>query len=326
LSAGGYGSPYGGGGGGYGGWWPDSINPYNGYLKGAADVTMANANYNKIIQEARLIREQANRSAMDTRRKILEEAEYERAEWFKRNDPNEAMKRDQASDLDRARHDPPMTEILSAKALNSLLTHLIGEQGKGEKGPTIPIPQDVLTGVNYSGQDSRANPGLLKQEGRLQWPISLETAEFADSRDHLSKLFADAVNTAKNGNPVAPGKIKDMRAELNRLNNSLLSNVSDMSPSQYIEAKRYLNQVDDAMKALEDPKAANYFNAAWTPEATATDVGRLVQSMAKKGLVFAPAVSGDADAYRAMYHLLQDRQRQPVGTTRTPSQAGHGQD
>jgi hypothetical protein len=307
LATGGYPSAgYGGlGGGGYGGggYWNTSINPYNGYLTGSADLTTANANYQKIIQEARLLREQANRSYLDTRRKQIEEAEYERNEWFKRYDPNEVMKRDQASELDRARHDPPLVDVLSARALNTLLTHLAKQQAKGQPGPKILIPDDVLTGVNVSGQDTRANPGLLKSDGRLTWPVPLESAEFADSREHLSKLLADAVNTAKNGNPVPVGKLKDMDAELSRMNNTLLANVSEMSPSQYIEAKRYLNQVEDAVKALKDPKVANYFNQTWVPKGAS--VAELVKNMAEKGLVFAPATAGDADAYRAMYHLLQ---------------------
>jgi hypothetical protein len=213
------------------------------------------------------------------------------------------MKRDQAWDLDRARNDPPLTDILSGKALNSLLTHLKKQQGKGEKGPNVPIPEDILKGINVSGQDSRANPGLLKFDGRLQWPVALEGSEFADSREHLNKMMVDAVNTAKNTQPVPPGRIKDMKAELNRLNNTLLASISDMSPTDYVQAKRFLNQVDDAIEALKDPNVANYFNQTWVPKGK--NVAELVKNMSDRGLVFAPAISGDADAYRALYNAMQ---------------------
>ena len=78
---GGYGG-YGGGYGGYGGYLDPYLaasNPYNGYLRGAADVTTANANYQMIIQQARLVREQANQSHLQTRRRIIEEAEWSAA-------------------------------------------------------------------------------------------------------------------------------------------------------------------------------------------------------------------------------------------------------
>jgi hypothetical protein len=294
YSSSGYGSGYG---------YSYDINPYHGYLTGAASVTNANANYQKIIQEARLLREQATRSHMDTRRKILEEAEYERAEWFKRYDPNVVYQRDQDWDLDRARHDPPLTEILSGRALNTLLTYLEKQQGKGQRGPNVPISQDVLRGINVSGQDTRANPGLLKFDGRLQWPLCLTGSDFSDSRERLDLLLVDAVNSAKNSNPVPAGKLKDIRVELNRLNQVLLATLSDRSPSEYVEARRFLNQVEDAVKALEDPNVANYFNQNWVPRGK--NVAELVKHLSDNGLVFAPAVPGDSDAYRALYRALQ---------------------
>jgi hypothetical protein len=54
-------------------------NPYEGYLNGAAALTTANAEYQRTIQEATLLREEAVRSRMDTRKKIIKQAEYERA-------------------------------------------------------------------------------------------------------------------------------------------------------------------------------------------------------------------------------------------------------
>jgi hypothetical protein len=297
-----------GGLGGYGGWGPYQWNPawnspFYGYMKGVADITTANAEYWKTIQEARLLREQSYRSALETRRKIIEEADWERGEWLKRIDPETNRQREQEVALDRARHDPPLTEILSARALNDLFRHLSKMQGRGERGPNVPLDQDLLKGVNLTGQDSRANIGLLKDDGKLQWPLPLEGSEFADSRDHMNKLIADAVNVAKFGNAVDPGKIKDMRAEMGRLNASLLNDINEMSPSQYIEAKRYLNLLEDAVWALQDPKAGNYFNQNWL--AKGKNVAELVKYMSEKGLRFAPATPGDADAYRALYHALQ---------------------
>jgi hypothetical protein len=118
----------------------------------------------------------------------------------------------------------------------------------------------------------------------------------------MNKLIADAVNVAKFGNAVDPGKLKDMKAELGRLNATLHNDINDMSPSQYIEAKRYLNLLDDAIRALEDPKVGNYFNQNWV--AKGKNVAELVKYMTDKGLRFAPAVPGDADAYRSLYHAL----------------------
>jgi hypothetical protein len=290
---------------GYGGGQGSSYDTsgYTGYLSGTAAVTNAIANYPKVLQEARLLREQANRSSFATRRKVHEEALYVQAEWLKRYDPNVVYQRDKAWYLDRARHDPPLTEVLSGQALNALLAHLQKQQVKGQRGVSVPLPEDVLRDINVAAEGTRASPGLLKSDGRLQWPLSLMATDLADGRERLGSLLVDAVNDARNSRPVPGGNLKDIRAELSRLNNVVVAAAGNLSPSQYVEARRYLHQVEDAVKALEGPSAANYFNGSWTPRCKTVD--ELVQYMSDRGLVFAPAVAGDADAYRALYLALQ---------------------
>ncbi len=307
LGYGGYGGlGYGYGGLGYGyGYQLNAAfaNPFYGYLQGVADVTTANAKYWKTIEEGRLLREQSYRSALETRRKIIEEANWERADWLRRIDQETNRQREQEVALDRARHDAPLTDVLSGRALNDLFRQAARQQGKGERGPNVPLDQDMLRGINLTGQDTCANPGLLKDDGKLHWPLALQGSEFADSREHLDRLIGDAVNVAKFNNPVEPGRLKDMHIELNRLNAALNNDVNEMSPSQYIEVKRYLNLLEDAVRALEDPKVSNYFNSNWA--ARGKNVAELVKYMSDRGLRFAPAVPGDADAYRALYHALQ---------------------
>jgi hypothetical protein len=284
---------------GYGNPYP--YMPYYGYLRGVADITTAQAEYWKTIQEARLLREQSYRSALDTAHKMIEEAAYERGEWLNRVDPEKNRQKDQAWWLDRARHNPPPTEIYSARSLNDLLDHLKMVQGAGQAGPHVPLDQDLLRGVNLTGQDTRANIGLLK-EGKLHWPLPLQGSEFADGRERLERLIADAVNEARFGNTADPGKLRDMHAELGRLNQALHGAVGELSPSRYVEARRYLNLLGDAVKALEDPKVVNYFNQNWV--AKSKNVAELVKFMSDKGLRFAPATPGDADAYRSLYDAL----------------------
>jgi hypothetical protein len=302
---GGYGG-YGGGYGGYGGYLDPYLaasNPYNGYLRGAADVTTANANYQMIIQQARLVREQANQSHLQTRRRIIEEAEWERGRM---PNPERVREADIEAALTRARRDPPLTEVWSARSLNALLNHLAAEQGKGAKGPTVALDEETLKSINLTPGDSRANAGLLKDDGKLQWPRSLQSAEFNDARTRLSRLMEEAVQKLKfNPNtPVPQGLITDMQSDLRRLNEQLADSVSDLSPSQYIEARRYLNQVGDAVAALSDPKVGAYFNQNWVGKAK--NVAELVNYMARSGLRFAPATPGDEPAYAALWRALAD--------------------
>ncbi len=314
LSTGGYGgygatlttNPYGGGtldssgyGGGYSNpYYPYYSDPINGYLRGVADVTTANAQYRVTIERAKLLNEQVMQARTENRRRIFDEARYERLNTPTAEDQRVA---DQTTALNRARHDPPVTEIWSGKALDDLYRHLASEQGKGFKGPNVPLDEDVLKRINVSS-GAGGNIGLLKDDAKLQWPVTLQSPEYADARRRIDQNLAEAVKQAKFNNPVEAGMITDLQAALKNLNDRLVQDVSDLSPSQYIEAKRYLNQLGESVRALSDPQAANYFTGKWA--AKGKNVGELVKNMTDLGLRFAPAAPGDEAAYRALYHAL----------------------
>ncbi len=63
------------GGYGYGGYGED---PTAGFLRGTADIINATGNYYKNVQSARIIQSQADESRIDYRRRLIDEARYER--------------------------------------------------------------------------------------------------------------------------------------------------------------------------------------------------------------------------------------------------------
>src|SRR5262245_37348521 len=108
-----------GGGLGWGGWGTQWMqNPYEGYLNGAANMTMANAQYQLTIQQAKQQQAVARRSALQTRRATMEERQYELS---LRPDPEQIRQDDMKRSLERSRNNPPLTDIWSGTALNDLL-------------------------------------------------------------------------------------------------------------------------------------------------------------------------------------------------------------
>jgi hypothetical protein len=99
--------------------------------------------------------------------------------------------------------------------------------------------------------------------------------------------------------------LKDIESDVKTLNSKLddRDTANELSPSQYIEARRYMTQVEQAVKALRSPSAANYFNDTW--KAQGRTVSELVETMSKNGLSFAPATQGDEAAYTALYQALR---------------------
>jgi hypothetical protein len=140
------------------------MNPYQGYLQGAANITRANAEYYQTISKAKLTRQEAIRSSLETRRAMIEEAEWERAHM---PDPEKIRKRTLERELTTARASPPPTDIWSGRALNALLRHLITQLGDGAKGPRIPLSEDVTKHINPRVGDSTGNVALLKNKGGI---------------------------------------------------------------------------------------------------------------------------------------------------------------
>jgi hypothetical protein len=290
--------------GGYGGYgWATQwmMNPYEGYLNGAAAVTNANAQYQLTIQQAKLVREEARRSVLRTRREALEEAEYERAHM---PDP-EKIRQDQiARELGRARVQPPLTEVWSGHSLNVLLRHLIAQQYQGARGPRIPLNEDTLKSVNLTAGDTRGNVGLLKDSGNLLWPQPLQGEAFKEAREDFARRLKHAVSAVQLNRAPDEATLNDLQADLRRITDTLDSPdlVSNLTPDQWNEAKRYVRLLGNTVTALKDRNVAEWFNG--NRQAKGKSVAELVKFMGEKGLWFAPAAPGDEPAYLALYHAM----------------------
>jgi len=303
-------SPYGGGyslsttpGGGasspYGYYPPYSyIPPTAANYMGLASLTQAQGQYWKDISQARITRETSRQMALDTARKTIE---LER--WYEATRPTSNQLRDKelATELDRARKDPPATDVWSGRSLNELLRS-IKATGAINRGPNLPLDDDTLKHINLTTGTS-GNIGMLKDDGRLAWPLPLKEAQFAELQKSLDKNLRRAVADLKGKDPVDSALLNDINKQFKELNDKLGGSTDELSPGQYIEAKRYLNQLSSAIKALQDPKAPNYFNNTWN--AKGKNAAELVANMSKEGLMFAPAAPGDEGAYTALYQVLR---------------------
>ncbi len=294
--------PYSGAGGGS----PYVSNPYSsyydpfgGYFRGVADLTSAYGKYQIDVNRARLLNQEVERSKIETRRKIFDEWRYERMNIPTAED---VRKRNREIDLTRARNEPPLVDVLSASSLNTLLSHLKEAHGKGQQGPSsLQLDNEMLKKLNVTSGHG-GNIGLLKNGGKLTWPLALRAPAFDQLRHDLESNIDVAISRVKTREHVDAAVMKDMLADAKDFHKMLEKSVGDLSPGQYIEGKRFLNLLDDGLRALQDPNVANYFNRKY--EARGKTVSDLVDYMAKEGLTFAAAVPGDEAAYRAMQTFL----------------------
>jgi hypothetical protein len=285
----------GGNSGAYGGSCGD---PYSGYLTGGAAVISSQASFLVSKRQADVLHEQARSSAVDVQRKIYEEWKYERndqptLEQIRRENWEQAYK--------RAIFNPPLNDIWSADALNRIFDHASRIQGRGLAGQTIPLDDETVNQISFS-IGVAGNVGALKDKGKLHWPKVLERKEFGTERNLFTHLTADAVRQGAMNNKVDNGTIEAMESNLAALNEKLAERIRDLSPDNYVGAKHYLNELDQALRILKRTDVAKFLNNEYV--ARGKTVGELIQDMSSLGLRFAPAVPGNEAAYNSLYRGL----------------------
>jgi hypothetical protein len=291
----GAGSPYGTN-GNYS--YPD---PYGGGLRGAAEAIDSQGRFEVQWQQSRLQAQEVERSKLQTRRMVYDEWLQEQA---LRPTLEDLRERSQAQELRRILRDPPLTDVVSGYALNVLLDNLRIRPDYA-RGPNIALDPTQLKQVTVSSGENGGNIGLLRsvREGApLPWPLPLQGEAYQDTTRRLNKLAAEAVNLAQNGGPVAAGTLNDMAANVEALRARVGADIDELTPSQSVQARRFLSQLDDAILALKQPSVANYFTDKWT--ARGQTVPDLLSYLISHGLRFAPAVGGDEAAYSSLYNAL----------------------
>jgi hypothetical protein len=243
------------------------------------------------------LREQSYQASLETRRRTLEQYQYEMA---MRPTPEQIHAREQQA-IERSLNTPPPVEIWSGQALNTLLDAIKQGLARGARGGTVPLPQDALSQINVTSGATSGNVGVFKQGGRLEWPLVLKGAAFKEERTRLDQLTAQAVSRAAMGG-VDDSTLTDLNDALKQLSDKVQGQVAELTPSAYVQATRYLRELKSAYTSLQDPNVARYFSPAWTPHGRT--VGELVQQMTSQGLRFAPCVTGGEPAYTALHQAL----------------------
>jgi len=177
------------------------------------------------------------------------------------------------------------------------------------RGPQIDLTDVDLDRIQVSGRDG-GNVGLLKNAGRsgdlvMNWPAALEGKAFENWQPELTRNLSEAVNALKKGESPSKAKLQDIENLWSKMNEKLndRETADELSPSQYIEAMRYMRQVKQAINALRSPNAKNYFDSTW--KAQGRTVSELMDNMQKNGLEFGSAAPGDEAAYAALYDALR---------------------
>jgi hypothetical protein len=283
--------------GGYGGYYESELG---GYLRGTADILNSEGRLLTSVQQANLLKQSVYRDRLENHRRWTDEWKYWRDSL-----PTAEDDRQKALQLQvrRSLNDPPVSEIYSGQALNTVLNDIqkkAVKESNFRSAPTITLDPDTLRHLNFTGQERKGNPGLLKNKGRLSWPIALRTPTYQPERDVVDEWTPVVYDDAVGGKIVATSLERVTKA-VRSLRDKLNDNIRDLTPTEYSEARRFLGDFEDALALLRQPGAGALLGMKVVD---GRHVAALVRGMTDKGLRFAPATTGDEAAYRAVHRAL----------------------
>jgi len=165
----------------------------------------------------------------------------------------------------------------------------------------VPLEPNVMSRINFTTSSTSGGIGVFRDNGRLLWPISLKAAQFDDQRKAIDQLAQMAVSQVQGGD-LTPEVVNGLTKNADDLKSKIKKSVRDLPPGDYMAAKRYVEKLEESVRTIQDPSAANYFTGAYKPQTS--NVGDLIQQMTRSGLLFAPALAGDDAAYTALHRTL----------------------
>src|SRR5262249_49720618 len=148
----------------------------------------------------------------------------------------------------------------------------------------VPLDPDLLRSINVTTGKESNNIGLLQNGGQLDWPLALR----GPTQKMLVPLFPELVAGAAAGElelALFAEVSKGVRALRDELRSKFMN--EEVDASLYLDANRFLNSLDSALRAVRSPSAARLLNGSYA--ARGHSVAELVQNMTSSGLRFAPA-------------------------------------
>lgn len=281
-------------------------DPYAARMNASANMVNAQGNLMLQTQQTYLLKERVKSAKIDNRRKELEQWLWEREALPTLEDNRE---RAQLEQVRRSRNDPPMTEIWSAKALNDLLLDA-QKIANVEDLANTPLNEEMLAKINVTTGKGSSNVGVLRDG--MNWPLLLRRKDFATEVGKINKLMQQAVNAGSKEQMDADA-IEGMMEQMELMQKKLLAqlrgtgNSRPITPAMYVDAKNFLNQLNDAISLLQKRDASEYLNGKYA--AKGKTVGELIKHMMDNGLRFAPATAGNEAAYTALHRALANFDR-----------------
>jgi hypothetical protein len=289
-------------------------SPIGGFMNGTANVINAQGQWYNQVQSASIENEKFKQAKIQTQRQKFDESNYERF-----NMVNQVQDRQRQVDMInwRLQHSPSQGDILGGQALNSVLTAIQGAGGGYSAPRSVTMSPTVLRMVGVTDGSSQGGIVMLTDGSPLHWPRALGTSTFDADRQKVNQLLATAIQQGKVG-AVNPDLLNDVTNTVNNMQNTLKAQIDNVPVNDFMTAKRYLNQLLDAINTLSGPNVTKYLTGEWS--ARGETIADVIENMTNQGLTFAPAIMGAEGAYNSTYRAMETMMPQQVAFQANPGQ------
>ncbi len=197
---------------------------------------------------------------------------------------------------------PDPADIASGDALNEVLKEIIRVEAKGAKGTSAYIPALLLNDMRFAGSPAADLLNFARQAGSLEIPTAFDDPALAALRAELERDFAAAAVAVQAGKAPEAAKVTKVEVTFQRMQEAAGPVVKNLPFEDAAAARRFLNRMASAIKAMKGNTANGLIDPKWSVEGLT--VADLVKHMTRHKLFFGAAPRGSEEAYAAMHRNL----------------------
>jgi hypothetical protein len=203
-----------------------------------------------------------------------------------------------------AGQDKPL-DVFSGQALNDQVVKLRDAPAPVAADPEPHLEARLLEAITLTRLDGSGSGVSLLRRTRWTWPAALRGEEARKDRERWEKAMCQAAEQARKGR-VADEVVRQLAEAYKSLLKGLADRVADMTPSEYIESRRFLNRLGEAVVVVRDPKVGEWLRVADDLATTRRSIPHLVRFLHEKKVRFGPCQPADGAAYLELHRAFAD--------------------
>jgi hypothetical protein len=187
----------------------------------------------------------------------------------------------------------------------------------GETRPDVALDARLVRRLNVTRVGGGGDLALLMRDARPGWPSALRRAPFAAERARVEGLLPEAAKRARAGAKGSDGDARDLTRSAESLSKELVEQVAELTPTEYVQAKRFLERIERTAAALRAADVRQALAAADGLQKGVKTVAGLAAYLQRERLTLTPPLAGDEDAYldlrRAITGYANGQPTRPAG-------------